>query len=183
MKLSSASKYLSAAGICGDSRSIDERHASRGRGIPQHARALKTHDSDSYDTFTEKPMPMDEDGLQRQGYAYKGETPWSVPPTKDSDPTVLYAMPTDNDAPQIRQFSGTINWAFSSEKISAAKSKFPSYSSVSWFLRNRPMELFASTLLMVALGVLRTPATSLLQRKEWNSITGTALLLMVSGRK
>jgi hypothetical protein len=40
------------------------------------ARDTKTHDSESYGISTENPMPMDEDGPQRQGYAYKGEAPW-----------------------------------------------------------------------------------------------------------
>jgi hypothetical protein len=109
MKLSSASKHISAAGRGGGSSSIYERNAARGRGISQQARDVKTHDSDSYGISTEKQMPMKEDGLQRQDYAYKGEALWSTPPVKDSDPAVLHAMPTDSAALQIHQFAGTIN--------------------------------------------------------------------------
>jgi Fe-S cluster assembly ATPase SufC len=35
------------------------------------------------------------------------------PPTKDSDPAVFHAMSTDNAAPQIHQFAGTVNLGFS----------------------------------------------------------------------
>jgi hypothetical protein len=58
-------------------------------------------------------MPMDEDGLQHQGYVYKGEAPWSGLPTKDSDPTVFHSTPTDNAATQICQFAGTTKQGFS----------------------------------------------------------------------
>jgi hypothetical protein len=58
-------------------------------------------------------MPMDAHGHQRQGYAYKSEAPCSAPRTKDYDPAVFHSTPTDNAAPQIRHFSGTINLGFS----------------------------------------------------------------------
>jgi hypothetical protein len=58
-------------------------------------------------------MPMEEDGPQCQGYDYKGEAPWSAAPVKDSDPAVFHATSSDNTAPQIRKFSGTINLGFS----------------------------------------------------------------------
>jgi hypothetical protein len=76
MKLSSASKHPTAACRDGDCRSIDARNVARGHGILHQTRDTKTHHSDSYGISTEKPMPMDEDGPQHQGYANKGEYPW-----------------------------------------------------------------------------------------------------------
>jgi hypothetical protein len=113
MQLSSASKHLPAVGRGSGRRSIDGRNAACGSGILYQTRDSKTHDRESYGISTERPMPMDEDGLQRQGYAYNGEEPWSAPPAKDSNPTVSYATPSNNAAPQIRQFSGTLKLGFS----------------------------------------------------------------------
>jgi hypothetical protein len=113
MKLSAASKHLSTAGRGGGSRLLDDINAARGRGIAQQAKAQTMDNSDSLGSSTEKKMPMDKDGHQRRGYAYKGESPWSAPPVKNSDPTVLHSTTTDNTDPQIRQFAGTINVRFS----------------------------------------------------------------------
>jgi hypothetical protein len=128
MKLSSASKRLATAGRGGVYRSSADRNAALGRGMPQQARAQATDNIDSFGTSTEKPMPMDVDGYHRIGHSYKGESPWSTPPTKDSDATFFHSVPIDNAAPHMRQFAGTINLGFfSSEKTSVAKSTYLSY--------------------------------------------------------
>jgi hypothetical protein len=113
MKLGSASKHITAACRGGDSRSIDDRNVALGCGISHQTRDSKTHYNKNYGTSTEWPLRMDEDGPPHQGYAYKGKAPWSAPPVKDSDPAVFHAMSSDNAAPQIHQFAGTINLGFS----------------------------------------------------------------------
>jgi hypothetical protein len=145
MKLSSASKNLTAAGRGSDSRSRDDRNVARDRGISHQTRDTNTHYSESYGTSTEKPMSMDEDGPQRQCCAYKVKSPWSAPTVKYSDPAVFHATLSNNAAPHIRQFAGTIHLGFSlgpSEKISASILTFLSSSNVSWPLLNRLMELY-----------------------------------------
>jgi hypothetical protein len=72
---------------------------AHGSGMPQQARAQAMDNSDSLGSLTEKPIPMDEYGHQRSGYAYKGEAPWYVPPVKDSDATVFHSIPIDNATP------------------------------------------------------------------------------------
>jgi hypothetical protein len=121
MKLSSASNHLATPSRGGGRRSTDDKNAARSRGIAQQARATKTDNSDSFSPSTEEPLPMDEDGLQRRGYAYKGEAPWLAPPVKDAGPTVFRSTPTNNVAPQIRQFSGTINLGFSKREDKRGK--------------------------------------------------------------
>jgi hypothetical protein len=107
---------------------------------------------------------MDENGPPRQGYAYKGEAPWSAPPVKYSDPTVFYATSSDNAAPQIRQFARTINLGFSIGEDKRSDIKFLFSSNVLWPLLNRPMEIFALALLMAALSPIQS--TSPTKRKE-----------------
>jgi hypothetical protein len=61
-------------------------------------------------------MTHDVDTVQRQGYAYKGASPWSAPPAADSDATCFHVKQQYNAAPQIRQFLGTINLGFTVNK-------------------------------------------------------------------
>jgi hypothetical protein len=58
-------------------------------------------------------MMEDEKMNQRDGYAYKcAPPPWSSLPAVDSDATIFHAEQTDNAAPQVRQFAGTVNLGF-----------------------------------------------------------------------
>jgi hypothetical protein len=109
MKLSNPRNHISSAGRGGDSRSLDDRNATHGRGMHKQARASTINDSAKKGYYSNIPMTLDEDTHHHTGYSYKGESPWSSPPPQESDDTVFHAKQGDNAAPQIHQFMCTIN--------------------------------------------------------------------------
>jgi hypothetical protein len=174
MKLSNASNHLSSAYRGGGSRDVDDGNAVRGRDMPKQARARGTNNSDTYYRSIEKPITMDHYGHQRRVYAYKSD---------ESDATVFHAKPINNAAPQIRQFSGTINLGFSLSEdkrkeinVSLLLKRFVSFAKqTDADFRIEPLNGSAQRLL--------THATFQPPRKELNFTTSIASLLMALGEK